>query len=69
MIIFVDFYVTLIVALEILKHSYFMGLFVQVFLSFDSEAKNPHCIENMIHTLLLQLYIFDAHYLDISLGI
>lgn len=46
-----------------------MGLFVQVFLSLDSEAKNPHCIENMIHTLLLQLYIFDAHYLDISLGI
>lgn len=47
-----------------------MGLFIQLFLdSFDSEAKNPHCIENMFHTLLLQLYIFDAHYLEIPLGI
>lgn len=47
-----------------------MGLVVQLFLdSFDSEVMNPHCIENMIHTLLLQPFIFDAHYLETPLGI
>lgn len=49
---------------------YFMGLVVGLFLdSFDSEAKNPNCIENMIHTLVLKLHILDTHYLEIPLGI
>lgn len=45
-----------------------MGLIVELFLgSFDCEAKNTNCIENMIHTLVLKMYIFDTHYLEIAL--